>query len=141
VTDEWNESQIKARALASRPPSFELLETMLWKPDAGYVLLGRHLKRLLQSSDYFGFQVDVLDVRDRLERYAMSLTPTPHRVRLTVSRRGAVDISSTPLDVRRGAARGGRGPQRGSRVGVPDGAPQASAEERGEGASATKKEK
>jgi para-aminobenzoate synthetase/4-amino-4-deoxychorismate lyase len=133
VTDEWNESQIKARALASRPPSFELLETMLWKPDAGYVLLGRHLKRLLQSSDYFGFQVDVLDVRDRLERYAMSLTPTPHRVRLTVSRRGAVDISSTPLDVRRGAARGGRGPQRGSRVGVPDGAPQAERRERGEG--------
>ena len=118
--DEWNESQIKSRALAARPPSFDLLETMLWKPGAGYLLLGRHMKRLLQSADYFGFQVDVLDVRDELERYAAGLPPTPHRVRLVVSRRGAVDITSTPLEVRRGAARG-------------DGAPQAERRERGEG--------
>lgn len=100
--DEWGESRIKSRALAARPASFDLLETMLWTPDAGYLLLGRHLKRLLQSADYFGFEVDVLDVRDRLERYAMSLTPTPHRVRLTVSRRGAVDITSKPLDEHEG---------------------------------------
>ena len=33
--DEWKESKIKARALAARPPSFDLLETMLWKPEAG----------------------------------------------------------------------------------------------------------
>ena len=38
------------------------------------------------------------------------------------------------------AARGERGPQRGSRVGVPDGAPQASGEERGEGPPRLKKD-
>lgn len=97
--DEWTESQIKSRALAARPPSFDLLETMLWMPDAGYPLLGRHMKRLLQSADYFAFQIDVLDVRDQLERYAAGLPPTPHRVRLVVSRRGAVEISSKPHDV------------------------------------------
>ena len=98
-TNEWNESLIKARALAARPPSFELLETMLWKPDTGYVLLGRHMKRLLQSADYFGFHVDLLDVRDRLEHYAAGLPAAPHRVRLVASRGGAVDISSKLHDV------------------------------------------
>jgi para-aminobenzoate synthetase/4-amino-4-deoxychorismate lyase len=97
--DEWNETRIKARALAARPPSFELLETLLWTPEAGYLLLGRHMKRLLQSADYFAFQADVLDIRDQLERYAATLSPTPHRVRLVVSRSGAVEISSAPQNV------------------------------------------
>jgi para-aminobenzoate synthetase/4-amino-4-deoxychorismate lyase len=105
LAEEWNESQIKARALAARPPSFDLLETMLWKPDVGYVLIGRHLKRLLQSSDYFGFQVDVLDVRARVEQFAQSLPPTPQRIRVTVSRSGAVDITSKPQDVDEGFPR------------------------------------
>ena len=96
--DEWEESRIKARALVARPPSFELLETMLWKPDSGYVLLGRHLKRLLQSADYFGFSADVLKVRDELEQYARRLRDVPHRVRLVVSRRGSVDITSKTQD-------------------------------------------
>ena len=85
----------KARVLAARPPAFDLLETMLWKPDGGYLLLGRHLKRLLQSAEYFGFHVDVLDVRDQLERSAATFRAAPHRVRLVVSRRGAVESRDT----------------------------------------------
>jgi para-aminobenzoate synthetase/4-amino-4-deoxychorismate lyase len=105
LAEEWNESLIKARAPTVRPLSFDLLETMLWKPDVGYVLVGRHLKRLLQSSDYFGFQVDMLDVRDQLEQYAAGLPRTPHRVRVTVSRSGALDITSKPQDVDEGFPR------------------------------------
>jgi para-aminobenzoate synthetase/4-amino-4-deoxychorismate lyase len=105
LVEEWNESQIKVRALAAGPPSFDLLETILWKPDVGYVLIGRHLKRLVQSSDYFGFQVDVLDVRDRLEQYAAGLPRAPQRVRVTVSRSGALDITSKPQDVNEGFPR------------------------------------
>jgi len=100
--EEWNESQIKSRVLAATPPSFDLLETMLWMPDGGYLLLGRHLKRLLQSADYFGFQVDVADVRNTLDRYAGGLARVPHRVRLLVSRRGAVTVDARPHDVEQG---------------------------------------
>ncbi|HET9469300.1 MAG TPA: aminodeoxychorismate synthase component I [Vicinamibacterales bacterium] len=100
--DEWHESQIKARALAAMPPAFELLETMLWMPDAGYLLLGRHLKRLLQSADYFGFHIDIADVREQLERYAAELPPLPQRVRLVVSRRGSVEMTSKAHDVEMG---------------------------------------
>ena len=85
--------------MSARRPAFDLLETMLWKPDAGYLLLGLHLKRLLQSADYFGFHVDLLDLRDRLDKYAADLPEGPHRVRLVVSRRGAADISLKPHDV------------------------------------------
>jgi para-aminobenzoate synthetase/4-amino-4-deoxychorismate lyase len=94
--DEWAESRLKSRALSASPQSFDLLETMLWNPGAGYLLAGRHMKRLLQSADYFGFRVDVMDVRDRLERHAAGLPPVPHRVRLVASRHGAIDISSRP---------------------------------------------
>jgi para-aminobenzoate synthetase/4-amino-4-deoxychorismate lyase len=97
--DEWNESRIKARALAARPPAFDLLETLLWTPETGYLLLGRHMKRLIQSADYFAFHADVLDIRDQLERHAARLPKTPHRVRLVVSRAGAVEIVSSPQDI------------------------------------------
>jgi para-aminobenzoate synthetase / 4-amino-4-deoxychorismate lyase len=102
--EEWEESRIKAHVLTAQPPSFDLLETVLWKPGDGYVLLGRHMKRLLQSSDYFAFRVDVLDVRDQLEQYATGLAPHPQRVRLVVSRNGSVQITATPHDVDAGFA-------------------------------------
>jgi para-aminobenzoate synthetase/4-amino-4-deoxychorismate lyase len=101
---EWEESRLKARVLVSLPPSFDLLETMLWKPDTGYVLLDRHLTRLRQSADYFGFQVDLGDTRDRLQRYASSLL-SPQRVRMLVSRRGTVSLTSTPQRVDEGFPR------------------------------------
>jgi len=100
--EEWEESRVKARVLATRPPSFDLLETMLWKPDAGYVLLPRHLKRLLQSADYFGFQLDLLEVRDQLDRYATNLPRASQRIRMLVSRRGSVSLSAKPVDVGEG---------------------------------------
>ena len=99
LADEWKESQIKARPLSGATPSFDLLETLLWTPEAGYLLIGRHLKRLLQSADYFGFAADLLDVRHQLDRYAEELPRSPHRVRLTVSRSGAAAISSRPHDI------------------------------------------
>ena len=87
--DEWEESAVKARVLAAAPHSFELLETMLWTPDAGYLLLARHMKRLLQSADYFGFKLDLLDVRRQLDEFASGLKKSTHRVRLIVSTDGA----------------------------------------------------
>jgi para-aminobenzoate synthetase/4-amino-4-deoxychorismate lyase len=99
---EWAETRIKSGVLSARPLSFDLLETMLWQPGAGYLLIGRHLKRLLQSADYFAFEVNVHDVREQLERYAAALPPAAHRVRLVVSRGGAVGISSNPHDMESG---------------------------------------
>ena len=94
--DEWDESRVKARVLVTRNRSFDLLETMLWKPDVGFLLLGRHMKRLLQSADYFGFELDLLDVQRQIDQFALELKDKPHRVRVTVSRQGAVTLSASP---------------------------------------------
>ncbi len=100
--EEWEESRVKARVLASLPPSFDLLETMLWRPEAGYVLLARHLQRLRQSADYFGFQLDLLDIREQLDRFTPDLSRAPQRIRMLVSRRGSVSLSAGPVDVDEG---------------------------------------
>lgn len=91
---EFEESLLKARVLFSRRPVFDLLETLLWSPGQGWVLLEHHLQRLSRSAEYFGFAFD----RDRtlvdLVRLVDSLPPEPHRVRLLVSRSGAVRCES-----------------------------------------------
>lgn len=102
AASEWQETRVKAKVLTTTARSFDLLETLLWKPDGGYVLLGRHLKRLLQSADYFGFQLDLPDVQDALDRFAATLEAAPQRVRLTVSRRGATTLSAAAVDVEAG---------------------------------------
>ena len=99
--EEWEESRIKARVLTTLPPSFDLLETMLWKPDTGYVLLARHMKRLRQSAEYFGYELDVVDAGRRLELFASELSG-PQRVRMLVSRLGAVNLTATPQDIDEG---------------------------------------
>ncbi len=82
--------------------SFDLLETLLWKPDEGYSLLDRHLQRLLQSADYFGFRLDRSEVQHALDRFAATLAPGSQRVRLTVSRGGETNLSAVPVDVNAG---------------------------------------
>ncbi|MCM3879299.1 MAG: aminodeoxychorismate synthase component I, partial [Vicinamibacterales bacterium] len=90
--EERSESLLKSKILEATWPQFDLLETLLWKPADGYLLLGRHLKRLLQSADYFGFHLDLLDVREQLDVFAKGLAHEPHRVRLVVSKSGEVRI-------------------------------------------------
>jgi para-aminobenzoate synthetase/4-amino-4-deoxychorismate lyase len=96
---ERAEAELKSKVLGTRRPHFDLLETMLWEAVGGYSLLELHLKRVTQSAEYFGFKIDARDVRERLETFARKLRPagTRHRVRMLVSRTGAVDLTSIPL--------------------------------------------
>lgn len=94
---EWEECSIKARVLHAGMPEFDLVETMIWSPDNGYSLLEYHLRRLEQSAAYFGFKIDIPGIRDLLNRIASGLPALSHRVRLVLSRGGAVDIKADPL--------------------------------------------
>jgi para-aminobenzoate synthetase / 4-amino-4-deoxychorismate lyase len=104
---ELAETRTKAvalrRALAVDPPSgrdFELLETLLWTGREGYALLDRHLARLADSAEYFGFALDVEAVRRALES---AIEPGAaggdgrFRVRLLCDRRGGVRTEAAPL--------------------------------------------
>ncbi len=95
--DEYMECQVKARVLRGRLPDFSLLETMLWTMGGGYFLLDYHLRRLSDSAAYFGFSADICRIQKRLSRLAASLPDSPHKVRLLVSRDGAISCQATPL--------------------------------------------
>jgi para-aminobenzoate synthetase/4-amino-4-deoxychorismate lyase len=95
--DEYQECEVKARVLYAESPDFRLLETLLWIPDRGYFLLDRHLNRLADSARYFGFRVNIEDIRAHLEAAASDLPAQRHRVRLLVDEEGGAQIETYPL--------------------------------------------
>jgi para-aminobenzoate synthetase/4-amino-4-deoxychorismate lyase len=105
---------------------FRLLETLRWEPDRpgtpglpslplrGYSLLERHLERLADSADYFGFTLDPDAVRAELARIAAELasaadggTGGAWRVRLLVDRSGSATAEAGPLSDPLGGRGGG----------------------------------
>ena len=74
---------------------FELIETLRWEPDAGFVRLERHLARLRKSARELGFRLAVDDAKAALQ-WAVSGTK-PLRIRLTLASDGAVGVSAQPF--------------------------------------------
>ncbi len=95
--DEFQECATKARILVQTMPDFDLLETILWMPEDGYVLLDAHLKRLADSAAYFARSVDIEAVREQLDALARSLPACPHKVRLVVGQVGAPTVTARVL--------------------------------------------
>ncbi len=95
---ELQECQAKARILAPRQDHFDLIETLLWDPDQGFMLLDYHLKRLSQSAQYFSFSIDLDRVIQVLDQQTQKFLHKPHRVRLQINRSGHVDCEARPID-------------------------------------------
>lgn len=95
---EFEECSVKARVLLPGRPDFDLLETILWSPENGFSLLEYHLRRLVQSADYFGFSLDLPRIREKLGNLAACLPATPHRIRLLVARKGFFRCDTKALD-------------------------------------------
>jgi para-aminobenzoate synthetase/4-amino-4-deoxychorismate lyase len=91
---EYEECAVKARVLTAGRPEFDLLETLLHEPGAGYFLLDRHLARLAASARYFGFRYDEGTVKAALRREAERQPGERLRVRLTLARDGKVNVTS-----------------------------------------------
>jgi para-aminobenzoate synthetase / 4-amino-4-deoxychorismate lyase len=103
--DEYAECLLKASILLTRPPEsyaagphpdFQLLETIGWAPDAGFTLLERHLIRLQESAECFGFSCDVTELRALLE-IAVADLAGPARLRVLLSRDGAIVCEGADL--------------------------------------------
>ena len=97
---EYAECRTKARVLQQYVPDFELLETMLWTSDQGYVLLERHLARLRASAEYFDFQLDMRAVRDSLGDMSGGLARESCVIRLLLGRDGLVRVEVHPLPMK-----------------------------------------
>jgi para-aminobenzoate synthetase / 4-amino-4-deoxychorismate lyase len=94
---EYRECLLKAQFLSQSRPDFALLETMLYDSAAGYFLLDRHLARLADSADYFGFQFDENEIRAALQKAAENLRTGKFKIRLLLSRDGRLQVAHTIL--------------------------------------------
>ena len=77
--------------------TFELLETIRWRPDDGFFLIDRHRRRLERSAAHFGFRCSAAVVDEALER-AVSGADRPLRLRLLVARDGSARVEARPLE-------------------------------------------
>jgi para-aminobenzoate synthetase/4-amino-4-deoxychorismate lyase len=92
-SDEYAEALLKARVLTEHPPSFSLLETLLWTSVDGYFLCEKHIARMLDSADYF----DISITREKLEDYLGQISSsfhTPQRVRVLLDQSGELTFET-----------------------------------------------
>jgi para-aminobenzoate synthetase / 4-amino-4-deoxychorismate lyase len=94
--DEYAECLDKARFLSQRRPVFDLLETLLLERE-NYFLLERHLQRMEESAEYFGFSWNESAVRQKLEEVRVTLDLGHLRVRLLAARDGNLRTEATPF--------------------------------------------
>jgi len=92
---EWRECLLKARFLQAPVPEFQLFETILWQPGAGFWLLELHLERLRKSAIYWGFIFPGELLRQRLDEVVAQEIVNEsgcRRVRLLLSKDGLVAV-------------------------------------------------
>jgi len=95
ATAEYEEAWSKAAVLVEQT-DFELLETLRWE-DGAYVLLDRHLDRLMASADFLGFAANRDAVQEALLAHGQGKTEGAWRVRLCLSRDRIPKIESAAL--------------------------------------------
>ena len=92
---EYREAWSKAAVLAGST-EFDLLETLRWEDDA-YLLLDRHLDRLMASAAFFGFDASRDAVQEALLAHGRREFVGPRRVRLRLTPSGIPHIESADL--------------------------------------------
>jgi para-aminobenzoate synthetase/4-amino-4-deoxychorismate lyase len=93
--DEYSEALLKARVLTESPLDFSLLETMLWTPKEGFFLKEKHIARLLDSADYFGFPISQNEIEEELAKIESKFT-TAQRIRFLLDKSGKITSEATP---------------------------------------------
>ena len=96
--DEWRECLAKG-AFVETDRRFDLIETMRFDPEEGLVDLERHLARMKASAEALGFAFDRHHARNELQAATFALR-APRKLRLRLSRTGALAIETRPLPER-----------------------------------------
>lgn len=94
--EEYRECLLKAKFLTERYHPFCLIETMRWEGSFKYPK--EHLKRMLDSAEYFGFTFDCRKITAALEGAAKGFVKNmPYRVRLLLSKDGGITVESSGI--------------------------------------------
>jgi len=96
---EWEECRWKAAFLVQSQPQFKLVETLYW--ERTYRLLKKHLARMRDSGEYFGFDFDEAKLRGDLRRLTLQFSANPKRVRVVLSKNGEVEVTHTDFVAKR----------------------------------------
>jgi para-aminobenzoate synthetase/4-amino-4-deoxychorismate lyase len=96
--EEFAECQLKAKFLTGLQPEFELFETMYATQTEGCRHLERHLQRLENSADFFGFVFDRTKIIHELQTCCTDFaSATVYRLRLSLQLNGQIQIQHAPL--------------------------------------------
>jgi para-aminobenzoate synthetase/4-amino-4-deoxychorismate lyase len=95
ATDELRECRDKSSFLTRDSSPFSLIESLRFDHD-GYLLLERHIQRLVGSAEYFGFRLDSAALRRRLHAFGEQLAGN-HKVRIMLTEDGSISIEPKPL--------------------------------------------
>ncbi|MDF2493564.1 aminodeoxychorismate synthase component I [Sphingomonas sp.] len=93
---EWDEALAKGAFLTHGQRTPDLIETMRFDPDAGILLIERHLARMKASAARLGFVFDRHDARNELQAATFRLR-APARIRLLLSQSGRITIEVAPM--------------------------------------------
>lgn len=94
-TDEYSEALLKARVLTEHPYAFSLIETLLWTPEDGYFLRKKHIDRICNSAEYFGFTCSKETLETYLDKLAKEFN-SARRVRILLGRAGDPSAEDKP---------------------------------------------
>jgi para-aminobenzoate synthetase/4-amino-4-deoxychorismate lyase len=98
AAEEWDEALAKMDFVTANSRPFDLIETMAFDAVEGILLLERHLARMKASAQAFGFEFDRHAARNELQAATFRLRDN-RRVRLLLSKSGAVSIEVAPMPV------------------------------------------
>ncbi|MFA5271435.1 MAG: aminodeoxychorismate synthase component I [Candidatus Omnitrophota bacterium] len=96
--NEYEEAFLKADFLTKKFPEFFLIETILFEPPEGYVLLKEHLARLEKSCEYFSIAADFKKLEKDLTVLAEKELTKKFKIRLLVDLTGNVKIEKNYLN-------------------------------------------
>jgi para-aminobenzoate synthetase/4-amino-4-deoxychorismate lyase len=93
--EEFDETMTKARILSRSTPDFALLESLKWDPEEGYYLLEKHLDRLEESAEYFGYTFSRDRALNLLIRRSDEFEKRVRKIRLLLEKQGAMSCEET----------------------------------------------
>jgi len=95
--EEYDECQTKAAVLKSRMLDFDLLESILWRPNDGLCFYDLHMDRLRDSANYFSFSCALDELMRKLDALRAQELVDPRKVRVTLSRTGEAKVEAQVL--------------------------------------------
>ncbi|WP_232225610.1 aminodeoxychorismate synthase component I [Oceanobacillus manasiensis] len=95
--EEYEEVLTKSKILQTERTPFQLLETIGYA-NGNFIVLENHLNRLKRSADYFHFQVNTSEIKEKLMNLEKQLsTEDRWKIRLLLSKNGRIKLETQLL--------------------------------------------